>query len=58
VAGVKRFGHWIPGTINPSRIKGSQAEKNVLWQMYSDLGLDVELSLDGGRKVILAHPEL
>jgi predicted phage terminase large subunit-like protein len=45
--GIKRLGPWIPGIINYSCTPGSQAEKNGITQIYQELGLDVEASVQG-----------
>ena len=44
---IKALGDWIPGVINLSLNKGSQAEKSQIAQLYRELGLKVHTSEQG-----------
>ena len=42
VRAIRALGDWIPGVINLSAIKGSQAEKESIAQLYRQLGLSIQ----------------
>jgi predicted phage terminase large subunit-like protein len=44
---IKELGDWIPGLINFSCNKGSQAEKQQIMQLYQELGVNAQHSADG-----------
>jgi hypothetical protein len=51
---IKAPGSWIPGTINLSRIGGSQIDKYRIAELYSEQGLKVEISR-GSDEVGMFH---
>jgi hypothetical protein len=44
---IRALGDWIPGVINFSCLKGSQAEKDKIRQIYRELGLNMQGSIKG-----------
>jgi predicted phage terminase large subunit-like protein len=44
---IKAAGGWIPGVVNLSALKGSQAEKNTIVHLYYELGLNIEIATAG-----------
>jgi predicted phage terminase large subunit-like protein len=44
---IKTLGDWIPGVMNFSSIKGSQADKDKIAQLYRQLGLRIQTSIQG-----------
>ena len=44
---IKEHGAWIPGVINCSSLKGSQADRDAIARLYSELGLNIEISSPG-----------
>ena len=44
---IKQVGDWIPGVINFSGLKGSQAEKDRIAQIYREQGLKLQTSMPG-----------
>jgi len=44
---IHALGDWIPGVINFSGLKGSQAEKDKIRQIYRELGLNMQGSIKG-----------
>ena len=47
VRALRALGEWIPGVINLSSIKGSQADKESIAQLYRELGLNVQTFIQG-----------
>ena len=43
---IKASGNWILGVINLSSLKGSQAEKEKITQLYRELGLDLLIAIE------------
>jgi predicted phage terminase large subunit-like protein len=50
---IKRLGEWIPGVVNTSRLKGSQAESSAIAEIFRDRGLNVEESVHGEEAGVL-----
>jgi predicted phage terminase large subunit-like protein len=48
---IKALGDWIPGLINFSCVKGSQAEKDAIAQLYRQLGLKIQQPSTQGEEV-------
>ena len=47
VRAIRALGDWIPGVINLSAIKGSQAEKESIARLYRQLGLSIQIATQG-----------
>jgi hypothetical protein len=50
---IRKLGGWIPGFINFSRLKGSEKEHWAIVDMYSQLGLNVQPSVQGDEAGVL-----
>lgn len=46
-AAIRSSGEWIPGVIDPAARGRSQTDGQQLFQMYRDLGLDIECAQNG-----------
>jgi len=44
---IRKVDDWISGVINFSGIKGGQAEKHRLWQIYGEQGLKIQATMQG-----------
>jgi predicted phage terminase large subunit-like protein len=44
---IRKVSDWISGVINFSGLKGAQAEKNRLWQIYGEQGLKIQTVIQG-----------
>lgn len=52
-AAIKARGSWIPGVIDPASRGRSQVDGLQLYQQYKDLGLDLEVAINGVESGIM-----
>ena len=57
-AAIKRRGIWIPGAVDPAARGRSQIDGQKLFDMYTDLGLDIEKAINAREAGIYAVWEL